>query len=60
MRDGLCKPGRGKWIPQTKRIYIVVCETPTTTDFPTCSEEHRYMKAVIVSIVALNKGVSES
>jgi hypothetical protein len=60
MRDGLYEPARGKWIPQKKRIYIVVCETPTTTSFPTCSEEHRYMKAVIVSIIALNNGVSDS
>ena len=60
MRDGLYEPARGKWIPQTKRLNIVVYETPTTTDFPTCSEEHRYLKAVIVSIIVLNNGDSDS
>ena len=60
MRDGLYKPARGKWIPQKKRIYIVACETPTTTDFPTCSEEHRYLKAVIASIIVLINGDSDS
>jgi hypothetical protein len=60
MRDGLYEPARGKWIPQRKRLNIVVYETPTTTDFPTCSEEHRYMKAALVSIIVLNNGDSDS
>jgi hypothetical protein len=61
MRGGLYKPARWEMDPANKkRLNIVVYETPTTTDFPTCSEEHRYMKAVIVSIIVLNNGDSDS
>ena len=55
---GSLRAGNGS--RKQKRLNIAVYETPTTTNFPTCSEEHRYLKAVIASIIVLNKGDSDS
>ncbi len=41
--------------------HILSCaKTSRTSNFPTCRKRHRYMKAVIVSIIVLNKGDSDS